>query len=172
MGTPGRVAAWIYLTMTYNFRAMPESCCCSVAQMCLTFCDPMDRSTPASLSFTISWSLLKLMSIDLVMPSNHLILCPPPPPALNLSEHHSLFQWVDGYFPSHGQSIRASASASASPMNIRGWLPLGLTGLNSLLFRGLSRVFSSTTIWEHQLFGIQSSLWSNSHIHTWLLEKP
>ena len=72
-------------------------------------------------------------------------------------------------FASRGQNIRA-ASASALPMNSQGWFPLGLTGLISLLSKGLSRVFSSTTIRKHQFFGAQPSLWSNSHIHTWLLE--
>ena len=67
-----------------------------------------------------------------------------------------------------GQSIRASASVL--PMNIQGWFPLGLTDLISLLSKGLLRVFSSTTVWKHQFFGAQSSLWSTSHIHTWLQE--
>ena len=69
-----------------------------------------------------------------------------------------------------GQSIRALASVF--PMNIWGWFPLGLTGFISLLSKGLSRVFSSTTVWKHQFFGTRPSLWSNSHISTWLLEKP
>ena len=73
-------------------------------------------------------------------------------------------------FTSDGQSIGASASASVFSMNIQGWFPVGLTGL-ILLSKGLSRVFSSTTIQKHQLFGTQPSLWSNSHICTWLLEK-
>ena len=71
-------------------------------------------------------------------------------------------------FPSGGQSI--GASASVLPVNIQGWFPLGLTGLISLLSKGLSRVLSNTTIWKHQFFGAQP-LWSNSHICTWLLEK-
>ena len=71
-----------------------------------------------------------------------------------------------------GQSIGTSASAPVLPMNIQSWFPLGLTGLISLLSRGLSRVFSRTTVWMHQFFGTQLSLWCNSHIHTWLLEKP
>ena len=72
-------------------------------------------------------------------------------------------------FTSGGQSI--GASASVLPMNIQGWFPLGLTGLISLLSKGCSRVFSNTTVWKHQFFSSQSSLGSNSHIHTWLLEK-
>ena len=68
-------------------------------------------------------------------------------------------------FASSGQSIGASVSASVFPVNIQGWFPIGLTGLISLWSRGLSRVFSSTTVWKHQ-FITQPSWWSNSHIHT------
>ena len=75
---------------------------------------------------------------------------------------------VSQFFASGGQSIGASASASASvfPMNIQDWSPLGLTGLISLLFKGLSRVLSSTTVQKHQFFSTQPPSWSNSHIHT------
>ena len=76
------------------------------------------------------------------------------------------------FFASGGQSIGVSASASVLPMNIQDWFPLGLTDWISLLSKGLSRVFSSTTVPKHQFFSTQPSLWSNSHIHTWLLEKP
>ena len=76
---------------------------------------------------------------------------------------------VSWHFISGGQSI--GASASVLPMNIQCWFPLGLTGLISLLSKGLSRVFSSTTVSKHQFFGAQPSLWSNSHILTSLLEK-
>ena len=75
-------------------------------------------------------------------------------------------------FTSGGQSIRASASVSVLPMIIQSWIFLGLTGLISLQSKGLSRVFSSTTVRKHQFFGAQISLWSHSHICTWLLEKP
>ena len=71
-----------------------------------------------------------------------------------------------------GQSIGASASASVLPMNIQDWFPLGLIGCIALQSKGLSRVFSNTTVQKHQFFSPQFSLWSNSHIHTWLLEKP
>ena len=76
------------------------------------------------------------------------------------------------FFVSGGQSIKVSASASVLPMNIRDWFLLGWTGWISLQSRGLSRVFSNTTVQKHQFFGTQLSLWSSSHIHTWLLEKP
>ena len=75
-------------------------------------------------------------------------------------------------FPSNGQNIRVSASASVLPMNIQDWFPLGWTGWISLQSKGLSRVFSNSTVQKHQFFGTQLSLESNSHIHTWLLEKP
>ena len=116
----------------------------SVTQSCPTLCDPMDWSMPASLSITNSWSLLKLTSIELVMPSNNLILC-------------RLFSSCPQFFPTSGsflmsqlfvsgdQSIGASISASVLPMNIQDWFPLGLTGLISLLSKGLSRVFSNTS---------------------------
>ena len=74
-------------------------------------------------------------------------------------------------FTSGGQTIGTSTSASVFPMHIQGWFPLGLTGLISLLYKGLSRGFSKTTVQKQQFFGAQPSLWSNSHIHTWLLEK-
>ena len=76
------------------------------------------------------------------------------------------------FFTSSGQSIGGSASASVLPMNIQDWFPLGFTDLVSLLSKGFSRVFSNTTVQKDQFFGTQLSLWSNSHIHTWLLEKP
>ena len=72
-------------------------------------------------------------------------------------------------FPSGGQSIGASASVFS--VNIRGRFPLRLTGLISLQSKGLSKVFSNTTVQKHWFFSIQPSLWSNSHIHKWLLEK-
>ena len=75
-------------------------------------------------------------------------------------------------FTSDGQSVGVSASASVLPMNIQDWFPLGWTGWISLQSKGLSRVFSNTTVQKYQFFGAQLSLWPNSHIHTWLLEKP
>ena len=132
---------------------------------------PWIASCQAPLSSTISWSLFKFMSIELAMLSNHLILCHPLLllPQSFLSSRCFL---VSQFFTSGGQSIGASASASVLPMNIQGWFPLGLTGLISLQSKGLSRVFSSTTVLQHQFYGAQPSLWSNSQIYTWLLEKP
>ena len=76
------------------------------------------------------------------------------------------------FFTPGGQSIGVSASTSVLPMNIQDWFPLGWTGWISLQSKGLSRVFSDTTVQNHQFFGAQLFLWSNSHIHTWLWEKP
>ena len=98
---------------------------------------------------------------DAIQPSHPLL--PPSPSALNLSQLQGLLQWNISSFTSGGQSTGASASTSVLPMNIQGWLPLGVTGLISLLSKRLSIVFSSTTIWKHQLFSAQPSLWSNSH---------
>ena len=106
-----------------------------------------------------------------VMLSNYLThpLSPSFPFAFNLTQHWVLFP-MSQLFASGGQSIGPSASASVL-MNIQGWFPSGLTGL-ILQSTGLSRVFSCTTNRKHQFFGTQPSLWSNSHIRTWLLEKP
>ena len=76
------------------------------------------------------------------------------------------------FFALGGQSIGVSVSTLILPMNVLDWFPLGWTGWISLQSKGLSRVFSNTTVLKHQFFGPQLSLWSNSHIHTWLLEKP
>ena len=118
---------------------------------------PWTVAHQASLSITNSQSLLKLMSIELVMPSNHLILCCP------LLLLPSVFPTASGsfsmshFFASGGQSIGVSASASVLPVNIQDWFPLGLTGLISLKSEGLSRVLSSTTVQKHQFFSVQLS---------------
>ena len=76
------------------------------------------------------------------------------------------------FFTSGGQIIGTSTSASVLLVNIQDWFPLGLTDLISFQSKGFSRVFSKTTVQKHQFFSVQPSLWSNIHIHTWLLEKP
>ena len=122
---------------------------------------------------TISWSLLKLMSIELVMPSNHLILCCP------LLLLPSIFPSIKVFSSESVLHMRWpkywSFSFSISPSNeYSGLISLGLTGWISSQSNGLSRVFSNTTVQKHQFFSAQLSLWSKSHIHfhTWLLEKP
>ena len=133
------------------------------------FAIPWIAADQASLSFTISWSLLQLMSIESVMPSNHLIFCHPLLSCLQSFPASESFP-ISQLLASGGQSI--GASASVLPMNIQDWFPLGLAGLISLQSEGLARVFSNTRIQKHQFFHTQPSLWSNSHIHTRLLEKP
>ena len=133
------------------------------------FVTPWTAAHQASLFFTVSRSLFKLMSVESVMPPSHLAHChPPSPPAFNFPASGS-FQ-MSQFFASGGQSI--GVSASVFPMNIQDCFPLGLTGLIFLQSKGCSRVFSNITGEKHQFFGPQPSLWSNSHIHTWLLEKP
>ena len=141
-----------------------------VAQLCPTLGTPWTAAHQASLSTTNSQSLLKLMAIESVMPSSHLILCRPLliPPSIFPASGSFL---ISRFFSSGSQSIGVSASALVLAMNIQGWYPLGLTGLISLLSKRLSKVFSSITIQKHQFFGTQPSLWSNSHISTWLLRK-
>ena len=105
---------------------------------------------------------------DAIQPSHPLLpllLLPSVFPSIRVFSNESVL-------PIGGQGIGASASASVLLMNVQGWFPLELTGLISLLFKGLSRVFFSTTVLRHQFFSAQLSLWSNSHIHTWPLEKP
>ena len=130
---------------------------------------PWTAARQASLSIINSQSFLNLMSIESVMPSNHLILCHP------LLLLPSIFPSIrifasSQFFISWGQRI--GASASVLPMDIQDWFPLGLTGLISLQSKGLSVVFSNTTVQNHQIFIVQFSSQSNSHIHTWPLEKP
>ena len=127
------------------------------------FATPWTVECQASLSFTTSQNMLKLMSIESVMPSNHLILCCPLLlPSLFPVSGSFLMSWL---FASGGQST--GASASVPPMNIQGWFPLGLTGLIFLQSKWLSRIFSITTVWEHQCFSTQPSLWSNSQVHNY-----
>ena len=136
--------------------------CCSVVQWCLVICDSMDCSTRG---FPVPHYLLKLMSIGLMMPSNHLILCHPVLLLPSVFPSIRVF-FRNRLFISGGQSVGASASASVRLMNIQGGFPLGLTGLISLLSKGLSRAFSSTTVRKYQFFSAQPSLRCNSHICT------
>ena len=131
---------------------------------------PWTAAHQASLSITNSWSLLKLMSIEWVMPSNHLILCRPLLLLPSIFPASGSFQ-MSQLFTSGGQSIGVSASTAVLPMNTQDWSPLGWTGWISLQSKGLSRVLSNTTVQKRQFSGAQLSLWSSSHIHTWLLEK-
>ena len=135
---------------------------CSVAHLCPTLSDPMDCSMPG---FPVLHHLPELAKIHVHCVSNAIQLSHPLsspfPPAFNLSQLQGHFQ-ISQFFLSSDQSIGASASASDLPMNIQDWFPLRLTGLISLQSKGLSRVFSNTTVQRHQLFNDQPSLWSNS----------
>ena len=135
------------------------------------FVIPWIAAHQASLFITNSRRSLRLMSIELVIPSSHLILCrpflllSPIPPASESFPMSQLFAWG-------GQSIGVSALASVLPKNTQDWSPLVWTSWISLHSKGLSRVFSNTTVEKHQFFGVQLSSQSNSHIHKWPLEKP
>jgi len=135
------------------------------------FATPWTAACQDSLSSITYRKWLKLKSVESLMPSNHLILCHPllllPSifPSIRVFSNESVLRI-------RCPSIGASASASVPPMNIQDWFPLGLTGSNSLQSKGLSRVFSNTTVQKNQFFGSHLSLESNSHIHTWPLEKP
>ena len=140
----------------------------SVAQSCLTLCDPMNSSTPG---LPVHHQLPEFTQTHIhrvsaaIQPSHP--LSSPSPPAPNPSQHRSFP--MSQLFSSGGQSI--GALASVLPMNSQGWFLLGLTGL-ILQSKGCSRVFSSTTVWKHQFFSAQQYLCSRCHIHKWLLDKP
>ena len=143
-------------------------CWYSVAQSCLTLCDPMDCSTPG---LPVLHYLLELAQNhvhwvgDAIQPSHP--LSSPSPPVLNLSQHQGLFKWV-----SSSPKYWSCSFTIILPMNTQDCSALGWTAWISLQSKGLSRVFSNTTVQKHQFFVTQLSLWSNSHIHTWPLEKP
>ena len=122
------------------------------------FATPWTAACQASLSVTNSRSLPKLMSIELVMPSNYLILCHIPFSSCPQSFQASGSFQRSQFFASAGQSIGVSASASVLPMNNQDWFPLGGTGWIFLQSKGLSRVFSNTTVQKHQFFRAQLSL--------------
>ena len=102
---------------------------------------------------------------DAIQPSHPLLS--PSLLALNISQHQSFFQRV-----SSSHQVAKTLELQLQPFQLKGWFPLELTVLISLLSKGLSRVFCSTTVWKHPFLGTEPSLWPNSHIHTWSLEKP
>ena len=142
-----------------------------VTQLCPTLCDPMDCSTS---DFPVHHQLLELTQThvrwvnDAIQPSHPLSSSSP----LALSFPASGSFQTSQFFASDGQSIGVSASASVLRMNTQDWSHLGWTGWTSLKSKGLSRVFSNTIVQKHQFFSAQLSSQSNSHIHTWPLEKP
>ena len=147
-----------------NFLHLPQACVLTIGFSSVQwlscvwlFVTPQTAACYASLSITNSQSLLKLMSIELVMPSNHLVLCRPflfSPQSFPASGSFLMSQ----FFASGSQSIGVSASTSVPPMNAQDWSPLGWTGWISLQSKGLSSVFSNTTVQKHQFFSAQLSL--------------
>ena len=141
----------------------------SVPQSCPTLWDPMDCSTP---DFPVHHQLSELAQTHVhwignaIQPSNPLSS---PSPSLKLSQHQGLFQWVSSL---HQVAKVLELQLQHQSFQIQDWFPLGWTSWISLQSKGLSRVFSNNTAQKHQFFGAQSSLWSNSHTHTGLLEKP
>ena len=147
-----------------------QSDCCWPVALCPTLCDPVDCMQHArppcplpSPRVCPNSCPLNQLCHPAISSSVTLFFCLQSFPASG----SFLMTWL---FTSGGQRIRASASVL--PMNIQGWFSLGLTGLISLLSKGLSGVFSSATVRKHQFFSTQPSLCSSSHIHAWLLERP
>ena len=143
--------------------------CCLVNKLCPTFLTPWSAACQVLRSSTITQKLLKLISTEAVMLSNHFIPCCSLRLCLQVLPASGSFP-MSLCFTSGGQIIGASASISVLPMNIQCWFS-GLTGLISLKSNGLLRAFSKTTIPKHQFLGAQPTLWCNSHIHIWLLGK-
>ena len=152
------LSAVILLSDRVTFWGSGGCCCRSVTQLCPTLCDPMDCSTPG---LPVHHHLLKFVQVhvhctsDAVQPSHRLdtlfSFCPQSFPASGTFPMSPLFT-------SNDQNPGASASTSVLPVNIQGWSPLRLTGVISLLSKGLSGVFSSTTVWMQQFFGALPSL--------------
>ena len=145
-------------------------CCCSVAKSCQTLCNPMDCSISG---FPVLWLSPRVSSNSCPLSrwchptiSSSVVPFSSYPQSFPASGSFPVSQLV----PSGGQII--GTSVSLLPTNIRGWFPLGMIELISLQSKGLSMVFSNTTVRKHQQFSAQPSLWSNSHVCTWLLEKP
>ena len=144
--------------------------CCSVSHVQLSG-TPWTATHQTSLSFTISQSLLKLLSIELMMPYSHLILCHPLlllPPSFPASGSFPMY-W---FFTSDGQSIGASASTLSPNNEYSGLISFRIDWFDLLAVQETLQSLSNTTVRKHQFFGTQPSFWSTSHIHTLLLEKP
>ena len=141
---------------------------CSVSQLCLILCYPMDCSTSGfPVHHPPELAQIHVHGIgDAIQPSHPLVI----PFSCLQSFPSSEFSLVTWLFTTGGQNI--GDSAPVLPINIQDWLPLGLTGLIALHSKGLSRVFSNTTVQKHQFLGTQPSLWFNCPINTWLLGKP
>ena len=160
-GSPGKFLIYLLLF----------SSCGSVTKSRLTLCDPMDSSTSGFpvLHYLPEFAQTHVHWVDnAIVVRCNLILCNP----LLLPLIFSSIRALSNELALHIRWPKYWISASAVPINIQGWFPLGLTGLISLQSKGLSRIFSSNTVWKHQFFHAQPSLWSSSYICTWLVEKP
>ena len=169
-----RLASFIkhYHLETYSHRCDIHSSIhlvvCSVAKLCLTLCDPTDSSTPG---FPVPHLLLEFAQVPVYWISDAIQPSCPLLPSLLLP---SVFPSIRIFSSELALHIRWQKywSFSISPSSEDSGLISFETSLISLLTKGLSRVFSSTTVWKHQFFDALTSYWSSSHIHTWLLEKP
>ena len=163
----------VHLKLIQYYKSSICFCCCSVAKSCLhdswwhhglQHARP-PCSSPSPIVCESSCPLNQWCHPTISSSATHFSCCLQSFPA------SGLFQWVSSLHQVT-KVLVASASASVLPMNIQDGFPLGLTGLISLQSKGLSRVFSRTTVWKHRFFDLQPSLWSNSHICTCLLERP
>ena len=142
----------------------------SVAKSCPTLCNLMDCNMPG---FPVPHHLPEFARVHVHWISDTIQTFLSAPFSSCLQSFPALGSFpMSQLFASGGQSIGAQASRSVLPVNIQGWFPLGLISLISLMFKGLSRIFSSTIVWKHRFFGTLPSSWSSSHIRTWLLERP
>ena len=170
--------------LNYKLLPSPESCVQtifleifsrvinSVAQSCPALCDPMDFSTPGLPVCPSPTPRVYPNSCPLSQWCHSAISSSVIPFSSHLQSFPASGSFLSRFFASGGQSIGVSASTSVLPVNTQDWFPLGWTGWISLQSKGLSRVFSNTTVQDHQFFATQLSSQSNFHIHTWLLEKP
>ena len=150
-----------YLQLGGRGYALSYRICCSVAMSCLTLRHPMDCSTPGSPRHLLEFDQVHVHWIGWIdaIQSSHSL--PPSSFAFSLSQHQGLFQWV-GSLHQVAKVLELQLQHQSFPVNSQDWFPKGLTGLISLLSKGLSRVFSSTTVRKHQFFGTQPSLWNKA----------
>ena len=170
---PTNILKFIRIWNTYRTTfQQPSVQFSSVPQSCPTLCNPMNRSTPG---LPVPHQLPEFTQThvhwvgDAIQPSHP--LSSPSPPAPNPSQYQGLFQWVNS---SHevAKVLKFQLQHQSFQWTPKDWSPSGWTGWISLQSKGLSGVFSNTTVQKHQFFGAQLSSQSNSHIHTWPLEKP
>ena len=172
IAAPMMASSWLllpYFSRYHYFICFSFFNCCSIVKSCPTLCNAMNYSLPP---FPALHSLQEFAQTHVHWVSDAIQqfhpLLPSSPFTLHLFQHQGLFRWISS---SHQVAkVLELQLQHVIPMSILCWFPLGLTSLISLLSKGLTRVFTSTTIWKHQFFSAQPSLSSNTHIHTWLLE--